>query len=44
MKKKKEYHKPLVLDTSKTNTSESVLLAGVRATQTLILKQEMKKK
>ncbi len=41
---KKTYKKPMVLEISKTKSNQSVQLAGVRATQTMILKSELNKK
>lgn len=44
MNKKQEYHKPQVIEVSKTKSSQSIQLAGVRATQAIILKKELTQK
>lgn len=41
---KKNYHKPFMIEASKTNQAQSIQLAGVRATQVMLLKSDLNKK
>ncbi len=41
---KKSYHKPIMIEASKTNQAQSIQLAGVRAIQIMLLKTDLNKK